>query len=397
MSESSGFIGPDALSEWRKTKESSGALDVVLVTHPRDENDLPRLFPWSVHLSTADRFQLTRHMKPVFGEIVTIGALRVGILFLPFYADELIDASARRRCGQVLEVDAIAAAAETGAKVLCLGGLTGALSLYGHKLVKPAEQAGIVVTTGHAVTSISVLRTYEKAVEELGRRPAEQKVTVIGVGSIGRSFAQLLSTVEEKPGELVLVDRPQMSGKLDRLAEEFRRTIGLKTSFEITDATGALPADSSCYSTDVLVSAVSTAYVVDIDKVAPGTILIDDSQPYCWSREGAWRRVVERADIVPCEAGLVDCRSIGFRSRFPFDFAEVGADGSSTAWSCLTEGMIFALEPGITPTIGEPTPEMISAYMTAFDQNKLCIPALQCGPHVLPIDKLRAAIGKKSS
>ncbi len=46
MSESSGFIGPDALSEWRKTKESSGALDVVLVTHPRDENDIPRLFPW---------------------------------------------------------------------------------------------------------------------------------------------------------------------------------------------------------------------------------------------------------------------------------------------------------------------------------------------------------------
>jgi hypothetical protein len=231
----------------------------------------------------------------------------------------------------------------------------------------------------------------------LGRRPAEQKVTVIGVGSIGRSFAQLLQTLGEKPRELVLVDRPHMSDKLERLAREFHRTSGLRTAFEVTDANGTLPADSSCYSTDVLVSAVSTAYVVDIDKVAPGTILIDDSQPYCWSREKAWQRVVERADIVPCEAGLVDCRSIGFRSRFPFDFAEIDVDGSSTAWSCLTEGMLFALEPSTTPTVGEPTLDTIVPYVTAFDQNKLRIPVLQCGPNALPIDTLQAAIGNKTS
>ncbi|WP_052863601.1 hypothetical protein [Streptomyces niger] len=385
------YLGPDSFFDWRADNKQ-GSVDVVLLTHPRDEADASRLFPFIDKLDRPEIARLQRHLQPMFGEIVSTGDFTVGIMFLPFYAHELIDPESRRRCAQILQEDAVRMAAKAGARILCLGGLTGALSLYGRRLVEPAKQAGLTLTTGHALTAVGVHQTYWQALEQLERAPGDQRLTVLGVGSIGRAFMELLQASGQPPRELVLVDRPQAAGKLERLAQVFHEQTGAQTSFEVTDALGALAPDSACYATDVLVSAVSTPYVVDIDKVAPGTILIDDSQPFCWDREKAWQRCVEAADIVPCDAGLVDCAGIGYRSAFPFDFADAGADGSSTtAWTCQTEGMLLALDEDLPRTVGEPTIDTILAYQDAYHRQGLRIPTLQCGPNPLPIDKIKAA------
>ncbi|WP_128431888.1 hypothetical protein [Streptomyces cyaneus] len=393
MSQPTRYLGPNALFDWLDAQDGKGTVDVVLLTHPRDEGDAPRLFPFIDKLDQRDVAGLQRHLNPMFGEIISTGSFTVGIMFLPFFAHELIEPKSRRRCAQILQEDAVRMAAKVGAKILCLGGLTGALSLYGRRLVEPAAQAGMTVTTGHALTAVGVHQTYWQAIKELQRDPGTQRLTVLGVGSIGRAFTQLLQASGRPPRELVLVDRPQAAGKLEKLAREFEERTGTPTLTEVTDSLGALVPGSACYATDVLVSAVSTPYVVDIDKVAPGTVLIDDSQPYCWDRDKAWRRVTEAADIVPCDAGLVDCSGIGYTSGFPFDFADVDADGNSTtAWTCQTEGMLLALDDRLPRTIGEPSIETILAYEDAYLANGLSIPTLQCGPNPLPIDKILAAV-----
>ncbi|MEV6169235.1 hypothetical protein AB0L99_13530 [Streptomyces sp. NPDC051954] len=392
MSECTSYLGPNALFDWLDAQDGQGTVDVVLLTHPRDEGDAPRLFPFIDKLAPHEVAGLQRHLNPMFGEIISTGSFTVGIMFLPFFAHELIEPKSRRRCAQILQEDAVRMAAKVGAKILCLGGLTGALSLYGRRLVEPAERAGMTLTTGHALTAVGVHQTYGQALKELHRDPGMQRLTVLGVGSIGRAFTELLAASGHPPRELVLVDRPQAAGKLEMLAREFQERTGTVTRTEVTDAMGALVPGTACYDTDVLVSAVSTPYVVDIDKVAPGTVLVDDSQPYCWDREKAWQRCVDAADIVPCDAGLVDCASLGYSSRFSFDFADMDADGASTtAWTCQTEGMLLALDERLPRTVGEPSIETILAYEDAFLGKGLRIPTLQCGPNPLPVDKILAA------
>jgi hypothetical protein len=96
---------------------------------------------------------------------------------------------------------------------------------------------------------------------------------------------------------------------------------GIETRIELTDRTRQLVAGTGCYDARFLISAVSTPDVIDIDRVAPRTVLVDDGQPNCWSRGAAWRRVGRFADIAPCEAGLVDVSSLNYWSYFPFQFA----------------------------------------------------------------------------
>ncbi|MCK6549829.1 hypothetical protein L6R52_28590 [Myxococcota bacterium] len=365
-------------------------LDVVLITHPRDEDDVPRLVPWAAGLSRAERTALVAMTRPVFGEIIDAGTWCAGILFLPVFAREIMDPATRGEARRMLADEALALAAEAGARIVCLGGLTGSLSNYGRRLAEPAKALGLSLTTGHSTTAISVFETYRRASRELGAPITGATLAVLGLGSVGAAFTSLAASHFERPRSITLVERPSRREHVEALAEALR-TQGHDVRVELTNADGSLPAESACYRSRFVVSAVSSPNVIDIERVAPGTILVDDSQPYCWSRERAWARCRERRDIAPCEAGLIDCGAIGLRSHFPFDFADHGDEGSTTAWCCMTEGLIRAHVPSLPETIGEPTRETITAYHHELRRLGLTSAELQCGPNVLPIAELRAS------
>jgi predicted amino acid dehydrogenase len=399
MFEQAAWVGPSALDDWRSARAAAGQgtkLDVILMTHPRDEEDVPRLFPWSADLSHEERRAFVRQLRPVFGEVVETPDMQAGILFLPFFAYELLDRD-RRRAARALLKEGLSIAAESGASIVCLGGLTGALSRYGQQLLEPARYLGVTVTTGHAATANSVAGTLARAKRESGRSFSGARLTVLGVGSIGGSAARLVAVEEDQPDELVLVDRPAAVERVEHIAAEARTSSSADVIVELTDEYGVLSSTSACYASDFVVSAVSLPNVVDVTRVAPGTILVDDSQPYCWSRSDAWQRFEERADLLPCEAGLVDCSSIGFQSHFPFDFADHGPSGSTVSWSCLSEGLMLALEPALGATTGEPTLDQVQSYAAAFRRHGLDVAPLQCGSHLLPVDEFIAADAQRTA
>lgn len=390
------WIGPDAYFDWLescKSHQKDAVFDVVLITHPRNEDDLPRMFPWSKNLEHHERTSLTRHLKPAFGEVLETKLVRVGILFLPVYAKDIIHPSTRSASRKILQ-DGLRLASQAGARFVCLGGLTGSLSLYGKKLAALAQELGITLTTGHSVTSISVLETYLRSIHDLAIAPLTSKMVILGAGSVGGAFARLLLQQSLVPRELILVDKPSRTDHLSALCETLQKDAEkTKISFELTTQKGEVQLNSSCYDCRFLVTAVSSWHVIDIDNIAPGTILIDDSQPYCWDREKAWNRCREYHDLVPCEAGLIDCHSIGYLSRFPFDFAEQDEYGlSSTAWSCLAEGLLLSLKNELPTTIGEPSIQNILSYYEAFKQFNFHPPALQCGQNKLPIEALKSEL-----
>jgi predicted amino acid dehydrogenase len=382
------FLGLGCIEGWQLAGGGKGGkLDLVLVVHPRDEGDVPRLYPWSAQLSVAERRLLIQRFRPTFGEVVPNPRFTTGYLFIPCYSDEMMDPRTRGRCRDGLE-EGLRYAAEMGARTVCLGGLTGSLSGYGRKVQGLAQELGLALTTGHSVTALVVLRTYLKALEALGREPEDQSLCLLGLGSVGGAFLRLLALRRHLPRTLTVVERPGRADHVRALAEELRTRYCAPLELELTSAAGHLDADSACYRSDAVVSAVSTPHVIDPLRVAPGAILIDDSQPHCWSREDAWARCRDRLDLVPCEAGLVDCSSLQFRSRFPFDFADATEAGSSTSWCCLTEGMLRTLDPGLPLTLGEPSLENLLSYEAAFDRVGLAVSTLQCGPHRLPISAI---------
>ena len=369
-------------------------LDVALITHPRDASDVTRLFPWAAALGTRCLADLLHCLQPVCGEIVEAGDLNVGIIFLPILAQDMLDPRTRTSSRKCLEQQGLAKAAELGARHVCLGGLTGALSSYGRRLSARAQALGIALTTGHAATAVSIVRQYHEAVRQADMAPHEAVVAILGVGSVGAGVARLFahSAHVSRPREIVLVDTLQQQQRLRSLAGEITGVASIPVSIELLERRGALPPESRCYcDANVVISAVSTAYVLEIARVAPGTILIDDSQPYCWDRAAAYARVQRHGDILPCDAGLVDVSALGYRAFFPFDFADDVGQGSTISWSCLAEGMLRARFPGLPCNIGEANPAQLLAYERAFDEAGFAIPPLQCGRERLSVAQFRAS------
>jgi predicted amino acid dehydrogenase len=394
MNTNTTWFGPDSLERWSSTRTSKELpkLDVVLVTHPRDADDLPRMFPWSTQLTSPERRALLPHLKPIIGEIVEASGFRLGILFLPALAEHIISPHTRGRVRRMMQEEALPLVAKLGARHLSLGGLTGSLTGYGRRLQNVAFELGIDITTGHSVTAVSVARTLAHAWREFDIADVPRRVALLGVGSVGRAASRLIARDLDARSELVLIDTPVRSEHLSSVANELRREVACAVSVELTSHDGRLTDHSACYAAHAVVSAVSTPNVIDPRRVASGTILVDDSQPYCWSRSEAWARASEMRDIAPCEAGLIDCRTLGYRSYFPFDFADHDEHGSVVSWSCAVEGMLRALNPDIEATLGEPTAASVEAYERAFDDLGLTVPFLQCGAHPLPIDDLASSI-----
>lgn len=386
------FFGPSAQREWM-ARGNQRPLDVALITHPRDAADVARLFPWAAALDAARLTDLLCCLQPVYGEIIEAVDINIGIIFLPILAQDMTDPRKRASSRKCLEQQGLAKAAELGARHVCLGGLTGALSNYGRRISARAQALGIALTTGHAATAVSIVRQYDEAIRQAGIAPDDATVAILGVGSVGAGVGRLFthSARVSRPGHIVLVDTAAQEQRLQSLAAEIAGIAGIAVSIERLETRGTLPPDSRCYlGANVVISAVSTAYVLDPERVAPGTILIDDSQPYCWARSAAYARMQRCGDLLPCDAGLVDASALGYRSRFPFDFADDVGQGSTVSWSCLAEGILRVRYPGLPGNIGEAEPAQLLAYERAFDEAGLAIPPLQCGRERLNVAQFRA-------
>jgi hypothetical protein len=59
------------------------------------------------------------------------------------------------------------------------------------------------------------------------------------------------------------------------------------------------------YAASFLLSATSAANLLDVDRLRPGTLVVDDSAPHCFDPRRAIRRFQERRDVLFTEAGAI--------------------------------------------------------------------------------------------
>ncbi|KOG17726.1 hybrid non-ribosomal peptide synthetase/type I polyketide synthase [Streptomyces viridochromogenes] len=222
-----------------------------------------------------------------------------GFVALPFFADELGPAGDLA----VRTARAVEHAASLGARCVSLAGMIPSLTGYGYDVLREATTSA-AITTGHASTTVAVTKTVHTALDATGRGLEDLSLAVVGCGSIGTSSLRLLlATAPRPPARLLLCDLPGSSERLDRLAADLSSGHPAMP-VQVAESGRTLPA--AVYEADLIVTAVSGATaLLDVDRMRPGTIVVDDSFPHCFDTASALDRMSREQDVLVVGGGLL--------------------------------------------------------------------------------------------
>ncbi|MDG4764742.1 amino acid adenylation domain-containing protein [Solwaraspora sp. WMMD406] len=293
---------------------------------------------------------------------------RSGFVCLPVFADELGPGLASTTA------DAVRLATRAGARCVSLAGMLPSVTGYGFDVVRRVDPA-VRVTTGHAATATSVVLTTLAALTAAGRDLTAGPLAVVGLGSIGRSAVELLLRHGgPHPPRIVLADLPASRRRLADYPDRIRR-LGFRGELVWADSISAGGAASTAapevYAAATIVAAVSaSSEIVDVGRLRPGTVLVDDSFPYCVDPDAALDRMRRDGDVLVVGGGLLSCGTV--RRLLPAGLPPVAVAGYAARGglpdavaSCQVESLLQAARPDLPLVHGLVGTELAAAYWSA--------------------------------
>jgi predicted amino acid dehydrogenase len=287
---------------------------------------------------------------------------------------------------------AVRVAAGLGARCVSLAGLIPASTAYGFDVLRDLGRIDCRVTTGHATTAASVVRTTLAALAAARRDLSEVTLACVGLGSIGRSSLELLLALEAgAPRALVLCDVPERSRSLAELAGELT-TKGC--AGEIITCTSDPSVPATVLDADVVVAATSSPLaVLDVDRLRPGTVVVDDSFPHCFDVEAAARRMQHEKDVLVIGGGLLHCSPS--TSAPAVDLPHIGHPARlhnlrlpDTVASCQLESLLQASRPQLPLVHGLVDVPLALSYWEAMGDAGVSAAPLHLAEHVIDVDDL---------
>jgi acetylornithine/succinyldiaminopimelate/putrescine aminotransferase/predicted amino acid dehydrogenase len=262
-----------------------------------------------------------RNLMPFFDFcriLSATGASCEGVVqYLPLTADEMLQGA---RDIQQRVLDGIDTLRTQGAELVGLGGFT---SIIGNRGVYTAKHATLPVTSGNSLTAYSAYRALVQVCEWLEVHPQDTKVVVVGYpGSIGLVLAKLLL------GDGYRLDLVHRAGGrteqlLDYLPQEWHERVSLLEGI-----------DESYRSNRLFATATSAGSVIDVNRLLPGSIVIDIALP-----RDAEPVDPPRNDVLVLDGGCVNA-SAGLK----FGGESMNLALKQQINGCLAETMVLALE-----------------------------------------------------
>ena len=105
------------------------------------------------------------------------------------------------------------------------------------------------------------------------------------------------------PAALSLCDVYSKHEDLEALRREVTGALGYRGEVRLLASRHEVPAE--LYEASLIVGATNVAEILDIDLVAPGTIVVEYSAPHLFRADRALRRFLERRDILVTEGGVL--------------------------------------------------------------------------------------------
>ncbi|WP_293092302.1 non-ribosomal peptide synthetase [Moorena sp. SIOASIH] len=227
---------------------------------------------------------------------------RIGCLILPIFEDRLYRDSQKL---VQLSVEALEMAGLIGAKTVSLTGLIPSATDYGRAIVKAIEGRNDLpkITTGHATTCATVVLTIKKILQVSHRSLEQEKVAFIGLGSVGISTLRLMLRSLPHPTVIILCDVYSKREFLEKIEQELVSAYGFQGQIRIAPSASELPPE--IYDASLIIGATNVPDILDINRLKPGTLIVDDSGPHCFSSALAIKRFEEQKDILFTEGGML--------------------------------------------------------------------------------------------
>jgi acyl transferase domain-containing protein len=290
-------------------------------------------------------------------------------------------------------VEGLELAASIGAKAVSLTGIIPSATDYG-RAVAAAIQGRTdlpLVTTGHGTTTAAVVLSIKGILERARRDPCQERMAFVGLGSIGQATLRLLMRALPHPRELILCDLYSKRGDLERLRDEVIRS-GYQGQVTIAEARASLP--DEVYGASFIFGATNVADILDIGKVARGTLIVDDSAPHCYDPEKAIERFERDRDILFTEGGMLSSnhpvRDLSWIPGFaagrltPEQLALFLRRDAHEFWGCMFSSLLTARFEDLEPTFGMVAPEITKLHLDRLETLGIRAARLHCDRYELP-------------
>ena len=255
-------------------------------------------------------------------------------------------------------VEALEMAKQVGARSASLMGLLPSASDFGRAIAQAtAERSLPSITTGHATTAAAVVLNLAGALSKAGRDLSGEHVAFLGMGSVGMSTLRLMLRSLPRPASLLLCDVYAKREQLERVRDEVVSLWGEADRVTIVESGREVP--DPIYECSVIVGATNVPDIVDIERVKPGTVLVDDSAPHCFRPSAAIRRFERDADILFTEGGMMKSpQAVSHLVYVPRSAHAVVANAFLSKLSpyhipgCILSSLLSFNFEGLKPTIG---------------------------------------------
>jgi predicted amino acid dehydrogenase len=318
----------------------------AFLVHPRDMEDVYRVFPFARYLPTPLVMEILKYLPPINLSTMTglallgrgdpIDGYLLATMITPDHMTADKRFAARSATGLTLF------AQKLGVTFAGLGALFPSLKRYG--TIPRTFGTRLGITTGHAFTSLSIANIALKVRNLVSPIMHETElIAIVGAaGSTGSATAKILA--QKGHLSLLLLDRTEKEAYLSTLKTEIE-TLNPTCTVEIGTDNGLIRRARII----VTVTNASTAMIQE-EWIKPGMIFIDDAQPPNVDEAIARRRL--------------DIAVIKVLAKMPdldphFDFG-LGTPPNIT-FTCLLEAATLAAH-GWTDdfTIGRPTPSQVA-------------------------------------
>jgi amino acid adenylation domain-containing protein len=311
-------------------------------------------------------------------------------------------------------VSGIEMGARLGANNISLSGLLVTATDYARSVAAAIEGRTDLppVTSGHDTTSAAVLLNVENLLGMTGRRMEDEVLGILGVGSVGKSSMHLLLKYLPHPRKLILCDpyaatsdSPRgpaagLTGRLRKAADEVRNVIGYTGEIEIIGGTNTLP--DEFYEATVISADTNAPDIVNVAKLRPGAMLVDDSIPPCYDRDVALARIADKGDLLFGQGDVIECAT-PMQKVFgwpPLMYELAGEEGvdwfaantpdafSTTQITSSVLSNVLVAQEGIGPVTGPSEPDRAYRHAEILRKNGYFGGPPQCDGVMIPEDSI---------
>ncbi len=319
---------------------------------------------------------------------------RIALIMLPRLRSQLYENQSDLVC---VIVEALEVAKSIGARVVSLTGLIPSATNYGQAIadIISGDPRYPLVTTGHATTVSTVVLAIERILREGSKNLAQENVAVLGLGSIGYTTLRLMLRSLPHPKSIMVCDIYSKLDHLKKIRDDIINELEYRGTVEIIESRGIVP--ENIYAAGLIVGATNVPDVLDIDKLKPGTLIVDDSAPHCFSSDKAMKRFSSQEDILFTAGGVLGLPESYQRTMYlpqrveeqiqPSAFRAMSTYNSFHMGGCVLSGLLTARFESLKPTLGIVDDVSCGMHYQLLQQLGYRAADLQCRGHPLPQDR----------